>query len=140
MSDDQFYKKINGRYKPVGWSDRPAMYAEGIWLVIRHEGRDSKSCIQRIGELPSVYPYANLIRHADDISEIIQNYFETKHQNLIEHGRTAYGARELTDEILKTLGAKLANGGMINSSEIHQDSQILGDLKTLIDGEEQDGR
>ena len=57
----QVYVKKGRRYVPLGPSDGFTGFpTDGIWLVQIKDGAASSSCILKIGELPSLYPYANL--------------------------------------------------------------------------------
>jgi len=101
---DQLYKKVNGRYEKIGPCDGFSGFpADGLWLVRMKPGSHSHECIKPLGEVPEPYPLANLIMYRDDIVKTIMNYWEEKKVNLIEEGRTQYGAYELTNRILEDL-------------------------------------
>ena len=68
----QMYKKIGRRYIKVSPSNnRLRLPIDGIWLVQTKSGTKSSKCILKIGDLPALYPYANLIMQEDDIANIL---------------------------------------------------------------------
>ena len=68
----QIYKKIGKRYKKIGpndgWTGFPT---DGIWLVEITPGIKSSRCILKLGDLPKLYPYANLAIQEEDIANIL---------------------------------------------------------------------
>ena len=118
--DSQLYKKVGRKYIKVGYSDGcHRSLAEGIWLVTDKPGCHSSSCILQLGDMPKLYPYANLVMHRDTIIRSIYKYFEEKNDDIIAHGNTTYGATELTDRILKNLGEQLSkNGENIDTTDV----------------------
>lgn len=107
--DEQFYKKVGKKYVKVGYSDRFEITncAEGIWLVINRPGSKSAECIQQIGEIPSVYPYANLAMHKEKMVSSVLEYYKQKGQELFDKLQTSHGAWELVEKILKDLAKDL---------------------------------
>lgn len=98
LSNNKLYYKEGNNYFPVGREKREVFYSDGIWIV--EDGASSASRIMKIGELPDIYPLANLRMRADQITKTIQKYFVEKNQELLDVGKTKYGAYELTLKII----------------------------------------
>ena len=70
---EQLYKKIGRRYKPLGYADGwQGFPAEGIWLVKESPGCHSSECILKLGELQDMQPAVNLIlAYKDKINDFL---------------------------------------------------------------------
>jgi len=73
--DSQVYKKVNGRYHKVGYSDGFTGFpTEGIWLVTHGDGHKSSECILRIADNTTVLPYAsNVLKYKEKLVKFISN-------------------------------------------------------------------
>lgn len=90
----QLYYKKGRRYEPVGFSDGWFGFpSDGIWLVQTKPSVKSSQCILKLGELPELYPFAQMMVAADDLTDFIIE----KQQGY------AISASEFAKEILKFL-------------------------------------
>lgn len=89
---EQYYTKKGRRYIPVGyqWEGFPA---DGIWLVHRRPYHKSDRWITRIGDVPSLFPFAQMQVSQEDISRVLANRMTEK----------AYSPSDLADEVIKWL-------------------------------------
>lgn len=95
MSEDKLYrKKKNGRYEPVIGHDYIGFPCDGIWLVKGEPGKRSSSCMLQIGELPELYPFANMMMSKDELDKFLNDFF---------HNRKSYSVSELSKELFKFL-------------------------------------
>ena len=70
--NNQQYIKVGRRYEPVGYSDGNWTPAPGIWLVTENgTGCKASERILKIGELPELFPYANLALDKRELSAVI---------------------------------------------------------------------
>ena len=76
---ENVYRKVNGRYVPIGKIDDPYTYdgfkCEGLWLHTRKDGgcTQSMSLIANLDELPSsAASFAAVMRHKSELVELIR--------------------------------------------------------------------
>lgn len=98
----EFYVKHHGkrRYEKVRLGDEPFMPCDGIWLVRRREGCLSQRCIMQIGDLPNLYPYANLALDSHELAMVINS-------NRL-NDPTRYAPQDIADTVLKWIATKAA--------------------------------
>ena len=56
---DYLYRKKGRRYEKIGYPFE-GWPADGIWLIHRREGVRSSRWITRIGDVPELYPFAQM--------------------------------------------------------------------------------
>jgi len=71
-----YYKDEKGRYHKR--YETPRFLADGVWIVLTTPNVYSQQCIMKIGELSSVFPFADLAQHSDKLAEFIRLWNESK--------------------------------------------------------------
>jgi len=71
-----FYKKVGRRYIPIGPLENNWFPQDGIWLVQIKPNCTSQECVLQLGELPSLYPYANMTL---DKAELVKLFMSELH-------------------------------------------------------------
>ena len=76
---ENVYRKVNGRYVPIGKINSPYVYdgfkAEGLWLHTLKDGgtMQSMTLIAKMEELPSsAASFAAVMRHKSELVEVIR--------------------------------------------------------------------
>jgi hypothetical protein len=65
-----YYKDEKGKYHKR--HETPRFLSDGVWVVQTKPGVHSQQCIMKIGELSSVFPFADLAQHSDRLAEFIR--------------------------------------------------------------------
>jgi hypothetical protein len=90
----KLYYKRGRRYIPtVYWEGFPA---PGVWLVQKKPGHSSEELILKIGDVPELYPFAQMMVSKDDLVKLILRVSSKQHTT-----------NDLATEIIKWL----ASGG-----------------------------
>jgi hypothetical protein len=82
--DDNLYRKINGKYVPVGKFDWHGFPCDGIWLVKYDQHEKSASCISRLHDLPDPYPFYRMILDRETIASWLIKIFNGESISLQE--------------------------------------------------------
>ena len=94
--NQQVYVKKGKKYAKVGpfdgWEGFPT---DGIWLVEMKHGGASQSCILKLGDVPELYPFANMMIAKDKLASFIYEQYLRKPINM--------SANQMAVEILKFL-------------------------------------
>lgn len=83
---EKIYRKNGRRYKEVLYHDWRGFPRDGIFLVTTPKSKNYKnvsgySCILRIGELPDLYPFAQMAISRDELANFIGNWKEEQKKN-----------------------------------------------------------
>lgn len=70
------YEKIGKRYYKIPFSDFMGFPCDGVFLVWRNEEKSGGECILQIGELPKLYPFANMAMAREDLANFLVKYDE----------------------------------------------------------------
>lgn len=91
---NQFYKKVNGRYKRV--PQFPSEPAEGLWIVQKHKGSTSyRQLVKRLSELPSdLVDLTKLELRRDDLSRLLLKILD---------GSRVMSVNDMVSEMFKVL-------------------------------------
>ena len=69
---DKVYKKVGNKYVPIDpyqWNGFPS---DGIWIVkFRNRHQSSASCVARLDNLPTPYPFYNMMVNRDDLASFL---------------------------------------------------------------------
>lgn len=118
FDDDQLFRIIrqkNGKpkYVPVygvNWTD---MARPGLWLVQTNEGSVSRKNLNHyLGELPELYPFANMVVAVDELATFIHDESQKPH---------SYA--DLANNILKWLAKKDLENRKIKEEKAKQDNK-----------------
>jgi hypothetical protein len=71
-----YYKDEKGKYHKK--RETPRFLSDGVWIVQSKPGVYSQQCIMKIGDLSSVFPFADLAQHSDRLAEFIRLWNESK--------------------------------------------------------------
>jgi len=65
----EIYKKENGKYIKLAPDDWGGFPADGIWIVKYRNGSEvSSSCVARLDDLPTPYPFYNMMLNRDELA------------------------------------------------------------------------
>ena len=91
----EVYKKIGRRYVRMGY-EFTGFPAEGLWLVQRRPYSTSEPLILKVGELPGLYPYAQLAVDENELASAISDRMRSG----------AYSPSELAAAVMKWIAKK----------------------------------
>lgn len=71
-----YYTKKGKRYikASIPRSDFGGFPTDGVWLVQTKPNCKSSSCILKIGDMPSLYPFANMMLQQDELATFLRTY------------------------------------------------------------------
>ncbi len=72
-SPDTLYRKSGSHYVEVGY-EFTGFPAEGIWIVQNKTHGRHETLILKIGDVPNLYPYANLMLDVDELGSLIADH------------------------------------------------------------------
>ena len=68
---DQVYYKLGRKYVPFGPQEWEGFPADGVWLVQIKPGRRSEELILKLGDMPKLYPFAQMMVSKDALIKVI---------------------------------------------------------------------
>lgn len=68
------YEKIGKRYYQVAFSDFTGFPCDGIFLVWSNKEKSGCECILQVGELPKLYPFANMAIAREDLATFMYHW------------------------------------------------------------------
>jgi len=92
---DQVYYKKGRRYIPFGPQEWEGFPADGIWLVEVKPGLRSEQLLLRIGDVPDLYPFAQMAVSRNELAIAISKRMDKPHS-----------AQDLADVVLKWMAGK----------------------------------
>lgn len=117
------YEKVGKRYRKLPWSDWHGFPCDGIFLVTTPDSKGEKyknasgySCILKVGELPDLYPFAQMAVSKDELANFIGKWREEQKENNPQHDKkgnliswTVKSNSDFAGDILKFLASLNAN-------------------------------
>ena len=76
---DQVYYKKGRRYIPFGPQEWEGFPSDGVWLVQVKPGHRSEELILKLGDLPELYPFAQMMVSKDDLVKLILEISSKRH-------------------------------------------------------------
>ena len=73
IAKDKLYRKSGRRYVEVGY-EFTGFPAEGVWVVQNKTPGRRETLILKIGDLPNLFPYAQLFLDEDELGTLIANH------------------------------------------------------------------
>ena len=77
--EDQVYYKLGRRYIPFGPQEWQGFPANGVWLVQIRGGHRSEELILKLGDLPELYPFAQMMVSKNDLVKVIAGVTAKQH-------------------------------------------------------------
>ena len=83
---EHFYKKVGKRYQKLPYGDWRGFPCDGIFIVTTpkskgYKGVSGYSCILKVGELPDLYPFAQMAVSIDDLAGFLGKWHEDQKKN-----------------------------------------------------------
>ena len=93
----QLFVKEGRKYRPItptdGWNGFPM---DGIWLVKSDSSSKSSSCIMKIGDVPELFPFAQMMISRDQLSKFLM-------ETMSSNSGAGISMQDLATEIIKFL-------------------------------------
>lgn len=77
-NEPYWFRKVDGKYIPT--HETPRFLSDGIWIVQTKPSVYSQQCIMKIGDISSVFPFADLAQHGDSLAEFLRLWEDSKNR------------------------------------------------------------